>query len=629
MIREINQFNEFCPFPAYSAREAWAGLPGETKSYFPEKARGLKEREWPQLPASLYLDFYRNGNRSRYENKYFERRGNLLTLTLAECIGGAGEFLDKIIDGVWLVSEESTWVLPAHLNKELPYPDDPAPVDLFAAETASLFSWIYYFLGDALAARSPAVRLRMEKEAERRILTPFLQSDFFWSGLADDRPVNNWNPWINSNLLVAYLVFSGIFPKYKEGVNKAIRSINRFIESYAEDGGCDEGPSYFSRAGASLFDFIEELGHITDVSYLYRQPKLQNMAAYIYKVYIAGNYYVNYADGAPEVSISPGLLNRVGKNTGDATLCGFTAGPGEEIPARDEAVSPQGGDIRYTSPLTRRKLELVMSRVFSLHRFLSDIFSPPPEGPQPAGTKAALNLPTVNWFPGIQVVTARDRGDSGEGLFFSAKGGHNDESHNHNDIGNFILYCDGVPVLIDAGAGTYTKFTFNEKRYTIWTMQSCYHNCPAVNGTDQLPGRDRKASGVSFLTENGITKFSMDIAGAYPEAAGIRSYRREFIFRQGGGLSVTDTWSLKENAPLTINLLCREKPEEVDRGILLSGKILLEYVPPLERAVDEIPLTDPKLYADWGQDKLYRLRLTLKRAGTSGTAELRLSKATQ
>lgn len=68
------------------------------------------------------------------------------------------------------------------------------------------------------------------------------------------------------------------------------------------------------------------------------------------------------------------------------------------------------------------------------------------------------------------------------GLFFAAKGGYNNESHNHNDAGTFSLYLHTTPVFIDAGVGTYTRQTFSSERYTIWTMQSNYHNLPMING---------------------------------------------------------------------------------------------------------------------------------------------------
>ena len=52
----------------------------------------------------------------------------------------------------------------------------------------------------------------------------------------------------------------------------------------------------------------------------------------------------------------------------------------------------------------------------------------------------------------------------------------------------FSLYIDETPVLIDAGVGTYTRQTFGDERYTIWTMQSLFHNLPEINGTQQAFG---------------------------------------------------------------------------------------------------------------------------------------------
>lgn len=94
------------------------------------------------------------------------------------------------------------------------------------------------------------------------------------------------------------------------------------------------------------------------------------------------------------------------------------------------------------------------------------------------------------WLPGLQVMGARSHSDSDKDLYVAAKGGHNAESHNHNDVGNFIVYADGSPLLIDIGVETYTAKTFSSNRYDIWTMQSQYHNLPTINGVQQKDGRE-------------------------------------------------------------------------------------------------------------------------------------------
>src|SRR2546430_13970641 len=107
---------------------------------------------------------------------------------------------------------------------------------------------------------------------------------------------------------------------------------------------------------------------------------------------------------------------------------------------------------------------------------------------------------------------ARSTPDSGARLYLSAWAGHNAQSHNHNDVGNFIVYGDGTPVLIGVGVETYSAKTFSAQRYEIWTMQSAYHNLPTINGIMQGAGREFQAKDVSFgETANRVT-FSADIA---------------------------------------------------------------------------------------------------------------------
>jgi hypothetical protein len=581
----------------------------DIQAFYHQRAKELLGHEWLVLPATLYLDFYRNGNRSRYEDRYFQRRLNIFYLMMAECIEGHGAYLDDLINGVWAICEESTWVVPAHNNHdrkrgadvlELAHVEEDCYVDLFAAETGALLSWVYFFLGDVIATRAPLVKRRIELEVEQRILLPYLtHTDWSWMGLDHDNPVNNWNPWINSNMLVCYLVFTRVFARAQEGVEKTIHSVNRFIHFYTDDGGCDEGPSYFDKAGGALFDYVEELGECTDLSYLYTEERIRNMASYIYKVYISRNFFVNYADADSTVAVPLDLLARTAVNTGDENLLAFCSYLREHTYYADRS-KPVGN-------------------LFSVYRILADIFKPL------TTTDKAFIAPPVSWFPGIQVVTARDTKEGG--LFFSVKGGYNAESHNHNDVGTFLLYCGGQPVVVDAGRETYTKFTFSEKRYSIWTNQSSYHNLPQINGFDQSPGVMYKATNVRYSSfEEGTTCFSLNIAGAYPQDAAIQSYTRDFVFDQG--LFITDRYILKVwKAPLTLHFLCHDQPEIVGGRVVLSGVVELVFdAAILKAAVDEIPLTDTKLRRGWQKDRLYRLRLTLKGCALSGTISLRFAR---
>jgi len=116
----------------------------------------------PALPATLFLDYARTGNRGRFESAMFARRDRLHALVLAECVENKGRFLDAIADTAWAIAEESSWTVPAHQGAQRApggLPDTTEPVvDLFSAQTAHSLAWTCYLLGNGLDAVSPLLR---------------------------------------------------------------------------------------------------------------------------------------------------------------------------------------------------------------------------------------------------------------------------------------------------------------------------------------------------------------------------------------------------------------------------------------------------------------------------------------
>ncbi|MCL1857804.1 MAG: heparinase II/III-family protein [Oscillospiraceae bacterium] len=581
--------------PEYGDRKSWDSLPVGVKQFFTNKAGKLKDKQYMILPATVYMEYTRTGDRAIYENIYFERREDLITLTIAECINAKSEYIDQIINLVWAICEETSWVPSMHNNKgELPDIEYEIYVDLFSAETGAIMAWVYYFFGDIIAQNAPTVKRRVEIEVDKRILTPYLQYNHFWyMGLETKDTVNNWNPWINSNVIIAFAIFEKSEKNIKrliQGIEKTAKITDVFINSYHADGACDEGPGYFGAAGAALFDYLEILSDITSGKInIYDNGLIKNMAGYIYKVYIGKDSFVNFADGPSRSGAPAKLLARVGDAVGDENLTGFA----------NELIAKSGDNKNY-------------SVGFHTYRYIKSLF-------QKENHDKKFIPPKVCWFDGTQILTARDNEGSIDGIFIAAKGGHNDESHNHNDAGHFILYCDGNPVIIDAGVETYTKKTFSDDRYDIWTMQSGYHNLPKINGFDEtnMPnGRYRRATDVIYKHENNnTTGLSMQLKDAYPETARIDSYIREFVFKHGISFTVRDKYILKELAtePFVFNLMCANKPVINENNVQLGENIKMTFDSAVFFAsIDEIELTDQRLLKDWQRKYLYRIRLTEK-----------------
>ncbi|WP_218093171.1 heparinase II/III domain-containing protein [Paenibacillus solanacearum] len=590
--------DHYRPFAAASDRAWWGQLAEPLRRLFVERGEARLGFAWPALPAARYMDFVKNGNRSRYEELYFERRTALAELVVAECAEGAGRFVEQIVNGLWALCEESYWVLPAHMSLSkasagyaLPDVDDQV-IDLFSAETAALVACADYALREQLDAECPMIRRRLRREMERRMFTPFMErTDFWWMGFGS-RGVNNWNPWILSNVIGSFLLLEEQLARRAQAIAKSLRSLEAFTDMYGKDGGCDEGPGYWGRAGGSMFDCLELLYTASDgrISF-YDEPLVKEIGRYISRVHISGEYFVNFADGDARLRISDDLVYRFGQRIGDEAMCALGA----------YAFRQHGG----TKPNYMSLLRLLpgldvydeLMRHDGIPHYMRDV-----------------------WLEDIQLFAARERGGSDQGLYLAAKGGHNAESHNHNDVGHFIVYAGGKPMIIDIGVETYTSRTFSSRRYEIWTMQSAYHALPTVRGVQQAAGKQYRASAVNCAADDERAELSMNIAAAYPPEAGIGHWHRTCRLNRGvtaaASIEIVDRFALNEpTAELTLSLMTLREPlirEDEGHFLLDDGSgVRLRVVfdaAKLTAASERIAVEDRRLRSIWGE-QVYRVLL--------------------
>ncbi|MCZ6634599.1 MAG: heparinase II/III family protein, partial [bacterium] len=396
----------------------------------------------------------------------------------------------------------------------------------------------------------------------------------------------------------------------RASVFKAMRTVDNFVDPYPRDGGCDEGPSYWGRAGASLYDCLELLRSATGGEIdVYADPLVQNIGKFIYRVQIHDRYFINFADAPAQVSPSPALVYGYGKRINDPQMMAL------------------GAWSALRQNIAENGLFDNLGRQLPAFSILNELLHAPADPP----------LLRDTWLPDIQVMVARDTEGSSKGLFVAAKGGNNDESHNHNDIGNVVVYIQGKPVLVDAGVESYTAKTFSSTRYDIWTMQSAYHTLPTINGFQQSPGPPFCARNAAHTADDQKAELTLDIAPSYPEEADINTWVRRITLNRGQDIRITDTYDLKAvTGDLILNLVtaCEvalESPghlalkERVLSEDRTSGTAHIYYdADKLTAFTEEIPIQDARLKPVWG-GQLNRILLTANDPLPKDTWTLRIT----
>ena len=602
LVKNFSDLN----FPTYKSRDFWNNLPAEIRNQYIQEAEKYLNYNWPVVKATDYLEIIRSGERN--QDAYAAPRAALMALVMGELAEGKGRFIDQIVNGVWYYSEQTWWGWSAHLTLQkaphgLPDADEPV-IDLGVGEISNILSWTWFLFKDEFDKIHPLIAKRLKDEIMKKAVIPYYErNDFWWQGLDGSRDVNNWNPWTNHNMLTAILILEDDQAKKIQGVEKVVKSLDSFINVYPNDGGCDEGPSYWGRAGASLYQCLDLLKRATNGKFdVYDNQLVKNMGSYIYKAYIEYPYFINFADADATTGGRPQIIYSYGKDIKDPVMQKFGAflakkqDWGKEAP--DGKVDEQIMQLMHLAEIEKAPAEDAL--IFDF------------------------------WLPETQVAGARDKEGTSDGFFFAAKGGHNAESHNHNDLGSCVLYINGKPCLVDIGRETYTAKTFSSRRYEIWTMQSQYHNLPKINGVDQHEGREFVATNSTFKADAKKAVFSTDISKAYPESADVKKWVRTYSLERDKKFVIQDNWELSKvaNEPTTLNFVTACKVTEKSPGILmLEGEgftMEMNYNPKVVFYKIEVKeITDSGLKRYW--NTITRIVLEVKNPKSKGKNEISIS----
>lgn len=620
LIRDTNtlpqllaQHARHVPWPRAAQRPAWDGLPEPRRQIIAEHAAAARAAGWPALSASAHRACKRSGNRTAFEEPYFARRWALAWWLLDACCQPDTARIDCCIDAIWSLCEESTWCLPAHSAQaradrsplELPEPEDQF-LDLFSAETAAQLASACSLLEGFLPS---AVPTRVRYEVQRRLLRPLAAGHPYWW----EHGLNNWTPWIASNLLhMACWAMTDPGP-LATVVLRLDAAVERYRVRLSPDGGCDEGIGYWNVGYGRLLWFGERLALATGGAYHPQQrPELAAGARFPATIHLGGGAFPTFADSlAADHPLRPVLARalRCFPDPGLAELVQWSLRDWQATAAPDHHFDPGHG-------LAGGGLHLLLDQCFHCPE------ADPAWHPQPP--------PQASWLPQLQWLTAH----AGP-LAIAAKAGHNGENHNHNDVGQWSVHLNGESLLIDPGRGQYTRASFLPERYDIWYNGSLGHAVPQVAGHGQLPARrfdaaeaamllagdqptweDRRigARAVRFEDHDHCCQLTMDLAPCYPQDCGLRHlWRHLTLDRTHCCLHCHDRAEADPAPELRLPLLATVEPQPQAGGLVLPGRqdmsLLMEWQGWELQDIELVNLTtDPELCASWGQH-LWRIHL--------------------
>ena len=566
----LRQEGRTTPFPSADDRSAWAAIGaamGARRSELLKTAMDACDESIAPLPATLYLDFERSGRRRPYEQYVDRRRARLRNLVLAQCLTVDERLHDPILDLVWAICEESDWCRPAH-HPQLGDLRRPF-LDLTAAMTALQLAETDHLLGDLL---HPAARRRLREEIDRRCFTPYLERhDFHWMFTTPEHGVNNWAAVIAAGVVGAGCYLEADDSRLAELVARGLRSLDDYRAGFDEDGGTSEG-SFCWAYGFGYYTILADLlEQRTGGLISLWDERSREIALFPLKTFIAPDRFVNFSDCPIHFTHIPAQLAYLAKRLGVPELMSVAA----------------------WQPPNERERQLSWA--------LRALFWAPSNEAETAFVPARHDD-----FQGLQWLLARQDPGDPDALVLAAKGGHNAEMHNQNDIGNFTVDAFGEPLLVDLGKGGFNRAYFQHSggRYDFLVNASRGHSVPVVNGFEQPYGRRYAARELERTHDEAGDHLLLELKDAYPRESGLASLRRSlYLDRQRGVVELTDAVRFAAGPGSFESALITLAPVSVGAGeVMVRGERGDLVIEPRAGASHMAPDLGPDLAPDLGPE---------------------------
>ena len=453
------------------------------------------------------------------------------------------EYYRSLVETIWEICNEYTWAPLGHYNdyyNRTPQDFDPGLIDIFAASLAFSLAEIKHLFKD----RFPKLlNDRISYELRRHTIEPYLTRKFFW-----EHHNNNWTA-VCTGAVGGVLMYEDP-EEFERQFSRLQASMECYLASYDDDGMCVEGTAYWGFGFGFFAVYAMLLREFSNGKHDWlKNPKVKSISQFIQKMHLQPNILAMFSDVNAREGYWVGLPHMLKTVYGDAieklTLDQAT------IVAYCHWAFALRSTIYYNPECTTDKLE--------------------------NGTYYA---PVSNYF-----IKRTDN----YGLAF--KGGNQWESHNHQDVGSFILARNNKQIFCDfgyIGPGNWPGYQ-GSRRNEYFQPSSFSHNLPIFDDMGQGGDDTNKARAV-YNEETGVVY--MDFTLGYDRKKHYKLQKAERSFKPlDDRIEMHDKFTFSDKTKITERFVTTIKPQ-IDGNTAIMGDVRLSTTTDATLNVIEQPYVD-------------------------------------
>ncbi|GAB5552967.1 MAG: hypothetical protein Sapg2KO_25580 [Saprospiraceae bacterium] len=537
MLKQVVPEKKFQPAPPVSNRNYWDQLYTSTegKAYY-ENALSELDRT-PEVPItdSIYRIANLKGIRPIYKPRYYRTMTRLEHFILAECMENQNRFLPQIEVYINSIMEMKSWLHPNHDNETNDVLEGRSmAIDLGARRFGSDLALAEVLLGNKL---SDELRADIAKNLQRRIIDNYLNT---CSGEAQThlnwfKGTSNWNSVCTSGSAFVSIATSNDANERLAAVGSALNSMKIYLSGFGDDGYCSEGAGYWNYGfghylylAQILYDYSD--GGI-DLFQAGNPEKLKNIGNFPERYQIHKGICAPFSDGVSSVSNDGGFAYNM-----SARHFGASMPPPSKKPKSHDSFSAAFQLIEWDHLDATQGNE---------------------------STKQ--DLPNHTYFDNFGMVISR--GKQTTPLSIAIKAGHNDENHNHSDVGTYTLVLGKDIICGDIGAPSYIAGAFAPENPA---RSSWGHPVPRIDNTLQSNGKTFAGEITTADFSDTYDKVVLNLKDAY-ELPTLKTLVRTMENDKSGQgiITITDQFSSTEPVTFGVAIMTLSNYEILDANTIL------------------------------------------------------------